>query len=137
MSATYKIAIIEDDFTIAAMYEFKLRNSGFHVALAPDGLAGWTLAESYLPDLILLDLMMPNMRGDELLERLRKTDWGAKIRVIILTNLSKDEAPHGLRLLNVDRYIVKAHYTPSQVVDVVQEVLGENKGGEEKLKQQQ
>ena len=125
MSAKFKIAIIEDDYTIAAMYEFKLQASGFHVALAPDGQEGLALAEAYRPDIILLDLMMPNMKGDELLERLRKTDWGAKIRVIILTNLSKDEAPHGLRLLNVDRYIVKAHYTPSQVVDVVREVLGE------------
>jgi DNA-binding response OmpR family regulator len=123
MSHTYKIAIVEDDYAIASMYDFKLRACGYHVATAPDGEEGLALAETFAPDLILLDLMLPNMTGSELLEKLRQTEWGAKIRVIVLTNLSKDEAPHGLRLLNVDRYIVKAHHTPSQVVDIVREIL--------------
>lgn len=119
----YKIAIVEDDYTIASMYSFKLRTRGYHVAIAPDGQEGLVLAKTFAPHLILLDLMMPNMTGSEMLERLRQTDWGAKIRVIVLTNISKDEAPHRLRLLNVDRYIVKAHHTPGQVVDIVEEVL--------------
>ena len=119
-----KIVVVEDDFPIAQMYDFKLRANGFHVATAPDGVTGLALAGSFLPDLILLDLLMPGMNGDKMLEKLRETDWGAKIRVIVLTNLSKDEAPHELRLLNVDRYVVKAHHTPAQVVEIVEEVLG-------------
>jgi DNA-binding response OmpR family regulator len=118
-----KIIVVEDDYPIAQMYDFKLRSSGYHVATAPNGKDGLELAETLRPDLILLDIMMPIMKGDEMLEKLRQTDWGAAIRVIVLTNLSKDEAPHGLRLLNVDRYIVKAHYTPAQVVDIVKDVL--------------
>ena len=124
MANTYKIAIVEDDPAIAAMYDFKLRHHGYDVEIAHDGAQGLLLAEEFIPDLILLDLMMPEMDGAEMLEKLRQTEWGAKIRVIILTNLSKDEAPHRLRFLDVDRYIVKAHYTPSQVVAVVKEVLG-------------
>ncbi len=58
-----------------------------------------------------------------MLARLRAQAWGADIRVIILTNLSKDEAPQVLRFLHVDRYIVKAHHTPKQLVDIVHEVL--------------
>jgi hypothetical protein len=63
------------------------------------------------------------MAGDEMLEKLRQTDWGASIRVIVLTNISRDEAPRSLGLLNVDRYIVKAHHTPQQVLEIVNEVL--------------
>lgn len=120
-----KIAIVEDDAPIAEMYNMRLSREGCITKIAVDGKQGLELSEQFLPDLILLDLRMPVMSGDEMLEKLRATSWGSDIRVIILTNLSKDEAPPVLRLLHVDRYIVKAHYTPSQVVAIVKEVLGE------------
>jgi len=63
------------------------------------------------------------MPGDEMLEKLRATPWGSGVRVIILTNISKNEAPQKLRFLNVDRYVVKAHHTPAQIVSIVQDVL--------------
>lgn len=118
-----KLAIIEDDAAIAAMYEFKLQNDGYEVQRAADGKSGLEMLEAFQPDLALVDLRMPVMGGDEMLARLRETEWGANVRVIILTNISKDEAPSALRFLNVDRYLVKAHHTPKQVVDVVNEVL--------------
>lgn len=59
-----------------------------------------------------------------MLTKLRKEAWGANVRVIILTNISKNEAPSELRFLNVDRYIVKAHTTPSEVVKCIEEILG-------------
>lgn len=59
-----------------------------------------------------------------MLERLRSEDWSADIRVVILTNISKDEAPSRLHMLNVARYIVKAHHTSAQVVDIVREIIG-------------
>ena len=117
------IIVIEDDRPIRDMYVMKLRAEGFEVESADDGKDGLAITERIKPDIILLDLRMPIMNGDEMLEKLRQTDWGSKIRVVILTNLSKDEAPQKLRLLNVDRYIVKAHYTPAQVVEIVHEVL--------------
>ena len=119
-----KILIVEDDKTLQSMYEFKLELLNFTVAVADNGEMGLQKAQDFMPDLILLDLMMPVMSGDEMLQRLRKTDWGAGIRVIILTNISRDEAPSVLRFLNVDRYIVKAHHTPAQIVQIVNEVLG-------------
>ncbi|GAC1391495.1 MAG: hypothetical protein NVSMB46_04240 [Candidatus Saccharimonadales bacterium] len=118
------IVIVEDDHAICAMYKFKLEKSGFHVETAFDGREGLLVIEKFLPDLILLDLKMPIMSGDEMLETLRTTKWGSQVRVIVLTNISKDEAPPNLRLLHVNRYIVKAHHTPNQVVEIVQEVLG-------------
>jgi len=118
-----KILIAEDDAQIASMYQFKLEKTGHQVKVAHNGEDALQLTEAFMPDLILLDLRMPLMSGDEMLEKLRTTDWGSEIRVIILTNISKDEAPSKLRFLNVDRYVVKAHNTPSEVVKVVDEVL--------------
>ena len=118
-----KVASIEDDKPIAAMYQFKLEAAGYQVKVAHDGQAGLELSETFQPDIILLDLRMPHLSGDKMLEKLRQTDWGKNIRVIILTNISKTEAPASLRLLNVDRYMVKAHHTPQQILDVVKEVL--------------
>lgn len=123
MSGTLKIALVEDDLSLQNMYKLKLEVEGFEVAAASNGEEGLRLAESFAPDLILLDLRMPVMSGDEMLVRLRECEWGCSIRVIILTNISKSEVPQSLRLLNVDRYIVKAHSTPAQVVEVIRDVL--------------
>ena len=119
-----KVAVIEDDTAIAAMYELKLQNDGYLVRRAANGEEGLALIQEWSPDLILLDLKMPVMSGDEMLEKLRATQWGANTRVIVLTNISKSEAPMGLRFLNIDRYIVKAHHTPAQVVGIIEEILG-------------
>ena len=118
-----KVAVIEDDLPICEMYEFKLKNSGYEVKIAHNGVDGEKLIKEFKPDLILLDLKMPQMTGDEMLAKIRETEWGANVRVIILTNISRDEAPHNLRFLNVDRYIVKAHHTPQQVIDIVKELI--------------
>ncbi len=118
-----KILIVEDDAALQRMYKFKLESNGFTAAVASNGLEGLHQAEQFQPDLILLDIRMPIMSGDEMLQRVRAEEWGSNIRVIVLTNISKSEAPSILQFLSVDRYIVKAHYTPSQVVQVVKEVL--------------
>ncbi len=117
------VAVVEDEPAINEMYSLKLELEGFKVVSAFDGEQGLALVEKHKPDLILLDLKMPVMTGEEMLEKLRQTDWGAEIKVIVLTNISRDEAPHSLRLLNIDRYIVKAHYTPAQVLQEVRRVL--------------
>ena len=119
----YKIAVIEDEPSIRNLYETKLNLDGFQVQTAKNGLEGLELVQTFQPHLLLLDLMMPEMNGDEMLRHLREQEWGAGVRVIILTNISRDEAPSILRFLRVDRYIVKAHYTPAEVVQVVREVL--------------
>ena len=118
-----RILIVEDDVPIKEMYELKLKAYGLEVASAVDGVTGLELAKKFKPDLILLDLLLPEMSGDAMLTKVRDQDWGKNILVIVLTNVSQDEAPMSLRLLRVERYIVKAHYTPKQVLEVVVETL--------------
>lgn len=118
-----KIAIIEDDQAIAQMYRFKFEAEGYKVETAENGKLGLELAESMKPDIILLDLMMPEMTGDEMLEKLRATDWGADMKVIILTNVGEQEIPVKVKQLGVSGIILKANMTPRQVADVVKKHL--------------
>jgi DNA-binding response OmpR family regulator len=118
-----KIAIIEDDQAISQMYRFKFEAEGYTVDTAENGKLGLALAESMKPDIVLLDLMMPEMTGDEMLRELRKTDWGKNIKVIVLTNIGEQEIPTELKELGVGGVILKADMTPRQVADYVKKHL--------------
>lgn len=118
-----KIAIIEDDQAISQMYRLKFEAEGYEVETAANGRLGLELTEKMRPDIILLDLMMPEMDGEEMLDKLRMTDWGKNIKVIILTNVGHEEAPPTLKQLGVQRFIVKAEMTPRQVAELVKQEL--------------
>ena len=118
-----KIAIIEDDLAIAQMYRLKFEAEGYHVEIAENGRLGLELCEQMKPDLVLLDLMMPEMNGDEMLEKMRGTDWGKDIKVFILTNVGQQEAPDKLKSLHVSDYVVKAEMTPSEVAELAKKEL--------------
>ncbi len=118
-----KIGVIEDDVAISQMYRLKFEAEGFEVQTAENGKLGLELIEQFKPAIILLDLMMPEMTGDEMLAELRKKPWGKDITVIILTNLGEEEAPKSLKELNVHSFIVKAEMTPSQVAQRVKQAL--------------
>ena len=118
-----KIAIIEDDPVIRQMYLMKFESDGFEVSVAENGKDGVAMVERFLPDVILLDISMPVMTGDEALAEIRSKDWGADIPVLVLTNLGQEEAPKSLKQLGVSSFIVKAELTPRQVVDRVKKTL--------------
>lgn len=118
-----KIAIIEDEAAIRRMYALKLKFSGFEICEAENGEEGLMVVEREQPDLVLLDLRMPKMPGDEMLRELRAAEWGETIPVIILTNISKDEAPRTLWHLGISDFIIKANSTPQKVLESVQRVL--------------
>lgn len=119
-----KIAIIEDDSAIHQMYRMKFESEGFDVQLASDGRAGIELVKKFKPDLVLLDLQMPEVDGLTALKEIRTHDWGREIPVIILTNLGEEESPKEIKQYSISGYIVKADLTPRQVVARVKEVLG-------------
>lgn len=118
-----KVAIIEDDQAISQMYRIKFETEGFEVETAENGKLGLELTEKMRPDIILLDLMMPEMNGTEMLTKLRASTWGKGIKVIILTNVGEQEAPEELNKLDVRRFIVKAEMTPRQVAEMVKQEL--------------
>jgi DNA-binding response OmpR family regulator len=120
-----KVAIIEDDQAISQMYRIKFEGEGYTVETAENGRLGLELAEKMRPDIMLLDLMMPEMNGDEMLKKLRATAWGKDIKVIILTNMGEQEAPEEVKQLNVRRFIVKAEMTPRQVAEMVKAELAQ------------
>jgi two-component system sensor histidine kinase/response regulator len=118
-----KIAIVEDDQAIAQMYRMKFESSGYEVETAENGKLGLELAEKMNPDIILLDLMMPEMNGDEMLSKMRQTNWGKSIKVIILTNIGEQEIPDDVKKLGVKAVILKADMTPKQVEQLVENHL--------------
>lgn len=118
-----KVAIVEDDSAIAQMYRFKFEAEGYRVETAENGKLGLALAEELRPDMILLDLMMPEMSGEEMLAAMRQEVWGKDIKVIILTNRGEQEIPDSVRSLNVTAVILKADMTPRQVAELVKEHL--------------
>jgi len=118
-----KIAIIEDDQAISQMYRFKFEAESYDVQTAENGKLGLELVEKMRPDIILLDLMMPEMGGEEMLTLVRKTAWGKTTKVIILTNMGEQEIPPAIKELGVSGVILKADMTPRQVADLVKEKL--------------
>jgi DNA-binding response OmpR family regulator len=119
-----KIAIIEDDLAISQMYRFKFEAEGFTVETAENGKVGLELAKSMKPDIILLDIMMPEMNGDEMLKLMRDTPWGRDTKVVILTNKGEQEIPEDIKTLGVCAVILKADMTPRQVAELVKKQLG-------------
>ena len=118
-----KIAIIEDDQAISQMYRFKFEAEGYSVETADNGKLGLELAEKMRPDIILLDLMMPEMTGDAMLKQLRATDWGKDIKVIILTNMGEQEIPSEIKAFGVSGIVLKSDMTPRQVAELVKKHL--------------
>lgn len=119
-----KIAIIEDDQAISQMYRIKFESEGYDVDTAENGKLGLEMVEKYKPDIILLDLMMPEMTGGDMLAELRKTAWGKNIKVIILTNMGEQEIPQDVKDLGVEAVILKADMTPRQVAELVKKHIG-------------
>jgi len=119
-----KILLVEDDKFLSEMYSTKLTESGFEVETAFDGEEGLRKAGEFQPDLILLDIVLPKKDGFEVLKELKAKEELSKILVIALTNLGqKEEVQKGFDLGASD-YIIKAHFTPTEVVAKAKKLLG-------------
>jgi DNA-binding response OmpR family regulator len=118
-----KIIIIEDEPAVARMYQLKLTRQGFEVLMAEDGLDGLNLISEQEPEIALLDLMMPNMDGFEMLERLRAMPKRPATKIAVLTNMGDSEIEARARSCGAHDYIVKSDNTPSEVAQRVQDLI--------------
>lgn len=118
-----KILLVEDDAFLLNMYADKFRAEDFEVFVSDNGAEAVELAKQKIPDVILLDVILPKMDGFEVLTELKKDPTTKGIPVILLTNLSqKDEVKKGLELGAKD-FLIKAHFMPNEVVEKVKGVL--------------
>lgn len=124
MANPVSILLVEDDSFISGMYQTKLATLGYQVEVKDDGAAAWErLQQDPLPDLVLLDVVLPQKDGFEILADIRRGERTRGLLVILLTNLGqKPDVERGVTL-GADDYIIKAHYTPSEVVHKIEHVL--------------
>ncbi len=118
-----KILLAEDDPFIVDIYTTKLKQAGFEVDVVSEGEEVLKKAREKKPDLLLLDIVLPTMNGWEILRAIRQSEDLKDLPVVILSNLyQKDEVEKGLKF-GALKYLIKAHYTPSEVVEEVKKIL--------------
>lgn len=120
-----KIMIVEDDVFIRDIYQVKFSQEGFDVITAEDGVKALEMLKDVTPDIILLDIIMPYMNGMEVLKKIKSDDKLKNIPVIMLTNISeKEKVDEGMNLGIAD-YLIKSHFTPSEVLAKVNSLLNQ------------
>lgn len=122
------ILCVEDDRFIGEMYVRSLQKAGYDVTWVVDGNDGLVAARNQNFDLIILDLMLPEQRGDQILDALRNNnvDLVPNSKILIMTNFEQDEASRKSVMSRVDGYLIKADITPRNLIDVVGQMSSDN-----------
>ncbi|MFA4845584.1 MAG: response regulator [Patescibacteria group bacterium] len=120
---TSRILLIDDDPNVQDIYGTALKTHGFEVAEALNGTEGLALALRDHPDLILLDLLMPGMTGFQLLEELRKDAWGRNAKVVVISNLKKEDNDMAVAEHLVFDYLNKSDHTLEEVCGRIELLL--------------
>lgn len=119
-----KVLIIEDDDFLRSLATGKLEKSGYTISMAPNGKIGLSLIKSDVPDLVILDLMLPEMSGFELLEAIRADATMAGTRIIVFSNLGDPNDIARCTKLGVLDYLIKANFTLDELVEKVKTIIG-------------
>ena len=122
------ILCVEDDRFIGEMYVRSLQKAGYDVTWVVDGNDGLVAARNQTFDLIILDLMLPEQRGDQILDALRNNnvDLVPNSKILIMTNFKQDEASRKSVMSRVDGYLLKADITPRNLIDVVKQMSSDD-----------
>ena len=125
MAGSKTILFVEDDKPIAEMYSRVLSREGYQVDFAYNGADGLAKAQQKSYDLILLDIMMPEKTGIEVLNALRGADGSGspETKIVILTNLAQDKTSQEALKAQADGYIIKADIVPSQLAGIIAKLL--------------
>ncbi|MBB1536226.1 response regulator [Candidatus Saccharibacteria bacterium] len=122
------ILCVEDDRFIGEMYVRSLQKAGYDVTWVVDGNDGLVAARNQNFDLIILDLMLPEQRGDQILDALRNNnvDLVPNSKILIMTNFEQDEASRKSVMSRVDGYLIKADITPRNLIEVVKQMSSDD-----------
>lgn len=118
-----KVLIVDDEKLLTDAYEIVLENAGYTVFVANDPAEGLVLAENENPNIILLDMLMPEMNGVEFLEALNKKKHSTKTKVVVFSNIENSDLEKAARKLGAIDYLLKVNYTPHEVADLVASIL--------------
>ena len=119
-----KILLVDDDALVLELYRKKLAAGGFEVRTANDGLDAIKILGNYVPDFVVLDLMMPKLTGVDVIKYMRGKPALAKIPVAVLTNFFMGDQARGVNALGVAHAIVKGDCTPAKMLDMANRVFG-------------
>lgn len=122
-SSFAKIVIVEDEVSLADIYKTRLELLGYICFVAHDGIEAIGLIEKERPSLVLLDIMLPKLAGDQILNVMRMTDWGKDIKVLVISNLNEADAPASIRQNGIEGYAVKANLSDDQIDKLVDRIL--------------
>ena len=122
-----KILLIEDDSFMVDIYTTKLKKADFNVETVSDGETAFEKIKNKKFDLLILDIVLPQINGWEILKKVKKDKTLNGLKILILSNLGqKEEIKKGLKL-GATKYLVKAHHTPTQIVEKIKEIIGDSK----------
>ena len=120
-----RIVLLEDDPLLIDIYQTKLKGRGFEIIVIDHGEGAVEKIEKEKPDLVMLDIVLPNQDGWQILKQLKAIEVLKDMKVVILSNLGqREEVEKGLHM-GAEKYLIKAHYTPTQVVQEIENILGE------------
>jgi len=119
-----KILLIEDDFTLSSILVDKFTQEGFEVLSSSNGEGGLAIAFKEHPDIILLDIILPDLNGISVIKEIRDDKWGEKVPIFVLSNLSeKEKVFEGSQKNLIDDYLIKAELKIQELVKKVREKL--------------
>ncbi len=121
------ILLVEDDSFVSDIYQKKIESEGFKIITAENGIEAIKKLKEFTPDLILLDIVMPYMDGMDVLKEIKANEKWKTIPVILLTNLSEKEKIEEAIGIGADDYLIKSHFTPSEVISKVNLILKKDK----------